>query len=92
LGLSKEGDAELRRLFFCCAQSTLRHRDNPFKAQYARERKKGLTSTGALNAVARKLARLCWSMVHHGTNYDPVRVYQRPNTRQPDALILDNEP
>jgi transposase len=76
-GLTKEGDAELRRLFFCCAQATLRSSGSPFKAQYERERKKGLTSTGALNAVARKMARMCWSMVRHGKDYDPERLYPR---------------
>jgi transposase len=78
LGLSKEGDAELRRLFYCCAQASLRIAESPFKAQYEREREKGLTTTGALNAVARKMARLCWSMVRHGTSYDADRVHQRP--------------
>lgn len=59
--LSHQGDAELRRLWYLCAQANLRSRDpeNPFKVQYARERAKGLTSTGALCAVARKLARTC---------------------------------
>jgi transposase len=92
LGLSKEGDAELRRLFYCCAQSTLRKGDNPFKAQYERERKKGMPTTAALNAVARKLARLCWSMVRHGTSYDPDRIYERPISRKTASELLDNEP
>jgi transposase len=77
LGLSKEGDAELRRLFYCCAQSSVRIVQSPFKTQYERERKKGLSSTAALNAVARKMARMCWSMVHHGTSYNPERVHQK---------------
>jgi transposase len=77
LGLSKEGDAELRRLFFCCAQATLRCADSPFKALFLRERQKGLTTTGALNAVARKMARMSWSIVQHGTEYDPARVFPR---------------
>jgi transposase len=88
LGLSKEGDAELRRLFYCCAQSTLKNPKSPFYAHYERERQKGLKSTGALNAVARKMARLCWSLVKHGTNYAPERIYQQPPPRQnaePDA-------
>jgi transposase len=78
--LTKQGDAELRRLLFLCAQATLRSRDaaNPFKLQYARERAKGLASTAALNAVARKLARTCWSLAHHGATYDPTRVHAQP--------------
>ena len=76
-GLTKEGDAELRRLLYLCAQASLRCKSSPFKAQYERELAKGLRSTGALCAVARKLARLCWSMVRHGSEYDPERVYQQ---------------
>jgi transposase len=78
-GLSKHGDAELRRLFYLCAQASLRAKDSPFVAQYEREQKKGLSKTAALCAVARKLARLCWSLAHHGSEYDPDRVYQQPN-------------
>jgi transposase len=78
-GLSKHGDAELRRLFFLCAQASLRAKDSPFVAQYEREPKKGLSKTAALCAVARKMARLCWSLAHHGTEYDPNRVYQQPH-------------
>jgi transposase len=85
LGLTKEGDAELRRLFFCCAQASLRSSDSPFKAHYERERKKGLTATGAWNAVARKMARMCWSIVRHGTDYDPDRVYPRKDAEQEPA-------
>jgi transposase len=77
LGLSKQGEAELRRLLFLAAQASLRGKDSPFAAQYERERAKGLSSTAALCAVARKLARLSWSLVTHGTSYDPDRVYQQ---------------
>ena len=77
LGLSKQGEAELRRLLFLAAQASLRVKGSPFAAQYERERAKGLSSTAALCAVARKLARLSWSLVMHGTSYDPDRVYQQ---------------
>jgi transposase len=77
LGLSKQGQAELRRLLYLAAQASLRAKGSPFKAQYERERAKGLSSTAALCAVARKLARLCWSLVHHGSSYDPERVYKQ---------------
>jgi len=78
--LSKQGDPELRRLLYLCAQANLRRRDpeNPFKAQYERERAKGLSSTAALNAVARKLARTCWSLHRHRTTYVPTRVNRQP--------------
>lgn len=77
LGLSKQGEAELRRLLYLAAQASLRAKDSPFKAQYERERAKGLSSTAALCAVARKIARLSWSLVTHGGSYDPQRVYQQ---------------
>ena len=76
--LSKHGPAELRRLLYLAAQSSLRARESPFQARYARERAKGLSSTAALCAVARKLARLCWSMWKHRTEYDPTRVDRQP--------------
>lgn len=77
LGLSKQGEAELRRLLYLAAQASLRAKDSPFKAQYERERAKGLSSTAALCAVARKIARLSWSLVTHGSSYDPQRVYRQ---------------
>lgn len=87
--LSKQGDAELRRLLFLCAQANLRSRDpaNPFRAQYDRERAKGLSSTAALNAVARKLARTCWSLHRHGSTYDPHRVRTQPTTPPTDPSV-----
>jgi transposase len=76
-GLTKQGDAEMRRLFYLCAQSSVRAKGSPFRAQYEREQEKGLSKTAALNAVARKMARLCWSLVKHGSTYDPDRVYKQ---------------
>lgn len=79
--ISHEGDAELRRLLYVCAQASLRAKNSPFKEQYERERKKGLSATAALCAVSRKMARLCWSLHKHGTTYDPARVgVPLPNT------------
>lgn len=72
--LTKQGDAELRRLLYCCAQSNLRIKDSPFRAEYERAIAKGLPTTAALNVVARKLAKVCWAIVHHDTEYDPNRV------------------
>lgn len=77
-GLTHQGDGELRRLLFVCAQASLRANNSPFKGQYERERAKGLSSTAALCAVARKMACLCWSMHKRGTAYNPARVYQHP--------------
>lgn len=78
LGISKQGEAELRRLLYLAAQASLSAKDSPFKVQYERERAKGLSSTAALCAVARKLARVSWSIVTHGSTYDPERVYKQP--------------
>ena len=75
--LTKQGDAELRRLLYLCAQASVRTKDSPFRIQYDRELAKGLPKTAALCAVARKMARLCWSLHKHGTDYDPARVGQR---------------
>ena len=77
-GLSKQGDPELRRLLYLAASASLNSKLNPFASQYQREQAKGLTKTAALNAVARKLARMCWSIARHGTTFDSDRVYQQP--------------
>lgn len=78
--LTKRGDAELRRLLYLCAQASLRTKGSPFREQYEREKAKGLATTAALCAVSRKIARLCWSLVQHGTDYDPKRVYSQPGS------------
>ncbi len=80
-GLTHQGDAELRRLLYLCAQASLRAKESPFKVQYERELAKSLSKTAALCAVARKMARLCWSLYTHRTSYDPNRVYQQPKLR-----------
>lgn len=82
-GLSKQGDPELRRLLFLCARATLLAKVSPFKAQYERELAKGLSKTAALCAIARKMARMCWSMARHGTSFDADRVYRHPSPPKP---------
>jgi transposase len=81
--ISHRGDAELRRLLYLAAQANLRTKASPFKAQYERERAKGLSHTAAVCAVARKLARVCWSLVKHGETYDPQRVHRQPQSPPP---------
>jgi transposase len=81
-GLTKQGDAEIRRLLYLCAQANLRIKGSPFKAQFERECAKGLSKTAALNAVARKLAKVCWSLHQHGTHYDPGRVHSPPPKKE----------
>jgi transposase len=89
-GLTHQGDAELRRLLFCCAKSSLRAKNSPFKAQYEREKAKGLPKTAALCAVARKMAKLCWSMHKHNADYDPDRVYQAPKRSGSQEVVQTN--
>ena len=84
-GLSKHGDAELRRLLYLAAMAAA---NATLAERYARERAKGLAKTAALNAVARKLAKVAWSIVTHGTTYDPKRVDAQPVDDKP----LDNQP
>ena len=79
LGLSKHGDAELRRLLYVAAMAAARSTKDPtFADRYRRERAKGLPRIAALNAVARKLAKVAWSLVTHGSTYDPARVDAQP--------------
>jgi transposase len=88
-GLSKHGDAELRRLLYLAAMAAASStRDPPFAERYAREQAKGLAKTAALNTVARKLAKVAWPIVTHGTSYDPKRVDSQPI----DDTPLDNQP
>jgi transposase len=79
--ISKQGNAELRRLLYVAAMATIRSRDehNPFKQQYQRELNKGLPKPGAICAVARKLARTAWSLHRYQSTYDPSRVNQQPH-------------
>ena len=88
-GLSKHGDAELRRLLYLAAMAAGNStHDRTFADRYKREQAKGLAKTAALNAVARKLAKVAWSIVTHGTQYDPKRVDSQPI----DVKPLDIQP
>ena len=46
LGLTRQGDAGLRRLLYLCASASLRCKGSPFSQQYERERAKGLPTRG----------------------------------------------
>lgn len=73
--LSHEGEPELRRLLYLAAMAAVRCKGAPFRAEYERLQAKGRCRTEALCIIARKLARLAWSLHRHGTAYDPLRVY-----------------
>lgn len=70
--LSKRGPAELRRLLFNAAMSA--SKTALWRPFYQRYRDRGLPSTAALVILARKLARIAFSIVKHGTVFDPQRV------------------
>lgn len=82
LGLTKQGDAELRRLAFLCAQAAVRKQGSPFTAQYQRELAKGMSKIAAHCAVARKLLTVLWAIQHHGVEYDAQMVYLPPWERR----------
>lgn len=93
-GLTKQGDAELRRLLYVCAMAAVRKKGSPFKVQFDKERQKGLSKTAAYCAVARKIARLSWSLVHHQSQYDDRFVYQQahPSKRVASETTTDQSP
>lgn len=74
--LSRRGDAQLRWLLFLAARANLRvKQDHGFRQLYTRKREEGWCSTGAVCIVARKLAKVAWSLAHTGQHYDPARVF-----------------
>ena len=79
LGLSHQGDAELRRLLYLAAQANLRAKGSPLRGVYDAQRAKGRSHVAATCILARKLAKLCWSLAKHGGDYDPARVNQQPS-------------
>jgi len=70
--LSKRGPAEMRRLLFTAAMSA--SKTKLWRPFYQRYRDRGLPSTAALIVLARKLARIAFSIVKHGTVFDPSRI------------------
>lgn len=67
--LSKRGSPELRRLLFNAAMSA--SRTDSWNSIYQRERDKGLPSTAALVALARKLVRVAYSLFKTGASFNP---------------------
>jgi transposase len=67
--LSKRGPAELRRLLFVAAMSA--SKTKVWKPCYERYRARGLSTTATLVILARKLIRIAFSMVRHGTVFRP---------------------
>jgi len=67
--LSKRGPSELRRLLYNAAMSAAKTK--VWKPFYERQRAKGLSTTAALVVLARKIARVAWSVHRHHTTFDP---------------------
>lgn len=67
--LSKRGPAELRRLLYVAAMSAAK--TTLWRPFYARYRARGLSTTATLVILARKLARIAFSIVKHGTTFNP---------------------
>jgi transposase len=67
--LSKRGPAELRRLLYVAAMSA--SKTKLWKPFYERYRARGFSSTATLVILARKLARIAFSIVKHGTTFNP---------------------
>lgn len=70
--LSKRGPAELRRLLFNAAMAA--SRTDVWKPIYEHYRAHGLPTTAALVIIARKIARIAWSIHRHHTRFDPLRL------------------
>jgi transposase len=67
--LTKQGDGELRRLLYLAAMQA---KAKPaWQAFFQRHIERGLTRIQALNALARKLARVAFSLMKHETDYVP---------------------
>lgn len=70
--LSKRGPAEIRRLLFTAAMSA--SRTKLWRPIYERYRARGFSTTATLTIIARKLARIAFSIVRHGTSFQPERI------------------
>lgn len=71
--ISHHGDATLRQMLFMAAMAAIKQPE--WHDLYDRYRQRGLPSTGALVACARKLARIAWHMFKHpDADYDAAKV------------------
>lgn len=70
--LTHHGDAALRSMLFMAAMAASQR--GSMAAVYQASRQRGLASTAAFVVVARKLARIAFSLYKSGETYDPSRV------------------
>lgn len=66
--LSKQGAPELRRLLYCASQPARSHQR--FAEYHQRMRDKGHSKIAARVALARKLARIAFTLMHRQQNFD----------------------
>jgi transposase len=67
--LTKRGPAELRRLLYCAAKPARCHA--PFERYYQKQLDKGLPKTAANCILARKLARLAFTLMARQESFQP---------------------
>jgi transposase len=67
--LTKQGDGELRRLLYLAAMQA--KAQPAWRAFFQRHIERGLTKIQAINALARKLARVAFSLMKNETEYVP---------------------
>jgi transposase len=70
--MTKRGQPEFRRLLFNAARSAAR--TSAWRPYYEREIAKGLTSTEATNALARRLVRTAFSLFKSGQTFDAAKL------------------
>lgn len=70
--LSKRGPSELRRLLYLAALSAIKTKT--WRPLYEHYREKGLSSTAVIVILARRIARIAWSMYTYKTEFDPGRL------------------
>lgn len=70
--LTHHGDSALRTMLFLAAMAASKRGE--WHTLYLANKQKGLSSTAALIALARKLARIAYSLFRSGESYDPSRV------------------
>jgi transposase len=87
--LTKRGEAEIRRLLYCAAKPSRHYQ--PFENYYQQQRDKGLSKIAANLILARKLARLAFTLLTKQTHfkkreidyrYSPYNLLQRDKKRR----------
>ncbi|MCP4637952.1 MAG: IS110 family transposase, partial [Methyloversatilis sp.] len=67
--LSKKGDSEMRRLLYNAAMAA--SRSSTWQSFYQRMLQRGFSRTQALVALARKLARIAFSLMKNASDHVP---------------------